>query len=115
MKKEELDTILSYKTIESITFSKLFIDWGLDDRNDFNIVLRFGCSRLPTNYEALSALPNLKYLDLKGIKNLNGKIMASIPSSVEKLTLTGIKFTQEMVDALSNLTNLNSLILHTVL
>jgi len=111
LSNEQLATVLSYNTIERLSFTQYFVDWGLDDRDDFNIMLNFGCARNPTNYEPLSALTNLKFLDLSGVKNLNGQIMANIPISLEELTLGNVKVTQEMVDALSNLTNLNRLTL----
>ncbi|ORX83699.1 RNI-like protein [Anaeromyces robustus] len=115
LKDEELSTALNYTTIETLEFRKLFIDWNIDDSDDINIVFRFGCSRLPTNYEALSHLTNLKELDLRGVKNLNANILASIPKSVEKLTIINLTFTQEIVDVLSNLTNLKTLLLSHVI
>jgi len=109
LKDEELETVLSYNTIDKLVFTKLFLDWNIDDRDDKNIIFRFGCASLPTNYGALSTLTNLKTLDLNGVKNLDYAMIASIPKSVEQLTIGRVILTQEMVDALSELTNLNKL------
>jgi len=111
LEEEELAAVLSYDTIETLGFTKLFIDWNIDDSDDFNIMFRFGCSSLPSEYKALSTLTNLKNLDLTGVKNLNSKIMANIPKSVEQLKFGRMEITQEIIDAVSNLTNLKSLIL----
>jgi len=109
LEDEQLATVLSYNTIEKLIFKRLFIDWSIDDRDDNNIIFTFGCTSLPTNYEALSTLTNLKSLDLHGIQNLDYAMITSIPKSVEQLTMKKIKLTQEIVDALSELTNLYTL------
>jgi len=111
LKNEELATVLSYNTIETLSFKKLFIDWNIDDSDDWNVMMRFGCASLPTNYEVLNTLTNLKSLELIGVKNLDNNLMANIPKSVEHLEIGNTEFTQEMVDSLSEITNLKDLIL----
>jgi len=111
LEDEELATVLSYNTIESLQFTKLFIDWNIDDSDDTNLIFRFGCASLPTNYEVLNTLTNLKTLELPGVKNLDNSMVANIPKSIENLEIGKAKLTQEMVDSLSELTNLKSLIL----
>jgi len=109
LKNEQLTTILSYSTIEYLEFSQLFLDWGIDDSNDYDIITSFGCASLPTDYKKLSTLANLKNLDLTGVKNMDINVINNIPKSVQQLELGRVKLTQEMVNALSKLTNLNSL------
>jgi len=111
LEEEELAAVLSYDTIETVEFAKLFLDWNLDDTDDRNIIFRFGCASLPSQYKALSTLTNLKNLDLTGVKNLDSKIMANIPKSIEQLRFGRMEITQEIVDVLSKLTNLKNLIL----
>jgi len=111
LEDEQLTAVLSYNTIETLHFSKLFVDWNIDDNDDKNLVIRFGCASLPSNYEVLSTLTNLKILDLSGVKNLDNNIITNIPKSVEQLLIGRVTFTQEMVDELSKLTNLNNLVL----
>ena len=84
--------------------------------NEENIKSRFGCASLPTNYNVISTLTNLKKLYLFGVENTGINIIRNIPKSVEKLIIGGdgdpsyyFKLTQKIVDALSKLTNLKSL------
>jgi len=109
LNNKQLDTILSYNTTETLTFSDFFMDWDIDDSNDMALTRYFGCASLPTNYKKLRAFNNLKTLNLSGVINLDNKIVANIPISVEQLTLRRAKITQEMVNSLSKLINLNSL------
>jgi len=112
LNNEQLTTILSYNTIQSLEFTQLFLDWGIDDSDDYNIITSFGCASFPTDYKKLSTLTNLKNLDLTGMKKLDINLITNIPKSVEQLKLGKVKLTQEMVDTLSKLTTLNSLSLH---
>jgi len=111
LEDEHLESIfsLAYDTLETLSFSRLFIDFGIDDRNSFNILLRFGCSGILSNFAMLNKFTNLKNLDLFGFRNLSIDSVANLPNSIETLRLGDITLTQEMVDAISQLTNLKTL------
>jgi len=107
LENEEFATALSYtyKTIESLHLVNPYMDWNL----------RQFCTTGPTNYEALSNLTNLKFLQIDFMENLNvDNLFANIPDSVEHLEIGQMIFNQEIVDSLSNLTNLNSIIMNQV-
>jgi len=107
---EQLKTILSYKTIETLIFT---LSWYHDD--DERIISIHGCLSIPSDYEVISTLTNLKNLILEGELNMDINLIRNIPKSVENLSIKRylfdkyIKFTQNMADGLSKLTNLNSL------
>jgi len=109
LKEEELAVLFSYDTIETVSFTKFFMDWNLDDSDDFSLIFRFGCASSPTKYEALRT-SNVKNLDLTGVKNLDSKIIANFPKSIEQIKFGRIEITQEIIDILSNFTNLKTLI-----
>jgi len=117
---EEFNTILSYNTIESLQFEPHFEDRDfiyIEYNDEHDIIYAFGCTKFsfyPFNYKALSNLTNLKYLNLIGIKDLPNSLFDNIPKSVEKIEFGGLTLTQRMIDILSNLTNLNSLIINEV-
>jgi len=108
---EQLNSVFSIasNSLETLKFNRLFIDWDIDDRDVFNIMFRFGCSRILSNVDMLGQFTNLKNLDLYGFRNLDVATLANLPNSIETLLLGSLTLTQEMVDALGKLTNLKSL------
>jgi len=112
---EQLKTVLSYNTIETLEFSKIVPTFDSGFLEVDYIEELFGCSTIPSNYESLSTLTNLKYLDLTGVWNLDINVFTNIPKSVKILKIGRykhekyFKLTQEIVDVISSLTNLNSL------
>jgi len=114
---EQLETVLSYKTIETLEFAKIIPYWDTGFIYESYIENLFGCATIPTNYEKLRSITNLKYLDLTGVINLDINVIANIPKSVKILKIGRekhpeyFKLTQEIVDTLGQLTNLNSLTL----
>jgi len=76
--------------------------------NDDDIEFIYGCTSIPTNFEKLDTLTNLKHLDLSGVNNLD--LISSVPESVETLKIDRVKLTQGMVDVISEMTNLKNLI-----
>jgi len=110
LENEQMKTILSNNTIETLEFKS---QWNYIN-NEENIKSRYGCASLPTNYDVISTLTNLKNIYLSGVENTDINIIRKIPKSVEILTIGGdpsyyFKPTQKKVDALSKLTNLKSL------
>jgi len=110
LENEQMKTILSNNTIETLQFES---HWNYIN-NEENIKSIFGCTSLPTDYDVISTLTNLKKLYLSGVENTDIKIIRNIPNSVKELTMEGapsnyLKLTQKVVDALSKLTNLKSL------
>jgi len=111
---EQLKTVLSYNTIKTLEFTKIIpnVDTGF---TDYEIESFFNCTTIPTNYESLSSLNKLKSLDLTGVWNLDINVFNYIPKSVEELKIGRykhpqyFKLNQNIIDALSKLTNLNSL------
>jgi len=116
IENEQLENVLSYNTIETLEFLKVPI--LMDDFSiyDYDILSSFGCTSLPTNYKKISTLTELKYLDLSGVKNLDINVITNIPKSVEILKIGSdnlpyyFTLTQDVIDVLSKLTNLKSLI-----
>jgi len=112
---EQLKTVLSYNTIETLEFTKIIPLFDIGFIYDDDIEILFDCATIPTNYESLSILNNLKYLDLTGVWNLDINILSKIPKSVEILKIGRFKhpeyfkLNEKMIDVLSKLTNLNSL------
>jgi len=111
LEDEQLETIFSfaYDTLETLTFYRLFIDYGLDDRDIINIILRFGCYGIKSKFEMLNKFKNLKNLDLYGFRELSIDSIANLSNSMETLRFGEITLTQEMVDAIGKLTNLKDL------
>ena len=94
---EILNIVFSYKTIETLNFNT---------RRDNQL----NCLRLPSlTCENFYSLPNLKTLNLTGMLRLNSNIVANIPRSVTSIILGNAVLTQEVVDELGKLTNLESL------
>jgi len=112
---EQLKAVLSYNTIETLEFTKIIPLFDFGFIYDSDIEGLFDCTTIPTNYESLSILNNLKYLDLTGVWNLDINILSKIPKSVEILKIGRFKhpeyfkLNEKMIDILSKLTNLNSL------
>jgi len=109
---KQLETLLSYKTIETLEFTKP-ISYDRIDYYEIKSKLNCRSADVPTNYKLLSNLSNLKYLDLIGAtENIN--VIANIPKSIEVLKI-GISYplhftlTQKMVNILIKFTNLKSL------
>ena len=112
LNNEQMKTILSRNTIETLSFTA---EWDYTDNKGI-IISKFGCTSLPTNYDVISTLTNLKELHLFGVENTGINIIRNIPKSVKILIIGGdadpsyyFKLTQKNVDALSKLINLKSL------
>jgi len=106
LNNEEMKTILSGNTIETLTFTA---EYNYMDNKGI-----YSCTSLPINYDVISTLTNLKELHLIGIENTDINIIRNIPKSVEILIIGGdqsnyFKLTQKNVNAISKLTNLKSL------
>jgi len=102
---EQLKTVLSYNTIETLKIDII-------KRSS----LEYGCNSYPTNNEIFNTLTNLKSLSLLGVNNFLINVLSNIPKSIEMLQLSGewqedkfLNLSQDLVDALSKLSNLNSL------
>ena len=100
LENKQFETLLSYNTMESLVLLNLY--------NDDDIEFIYGCTSIPTNFEKLDTLTNLKHLDLSGVNNLD--LISSVPESVETLKIDRVKLTQGMVDVISEMTNLKNLI-----
>ena len=110
LENEQLKTILSYNTIETLSYRS---EWSYVN-NEESLKANFGCITVPTDYEVIGTLTNLKNLYVSGIVYTNTNIFSNIPKSVEKLNIKGnfseyFKLTQKAIDGISKLTNLNSL------
>lgn len=110
LENEQLKTILSYNTIEILDLEKNFLT------NDEYNKSTYGCLSLPTNYDLLNTLPNLKSIYLLGIANTDINIIYNISKSIENSIIgdspyNDLILTQEIIDTISKLTNLNSLFL----
>jgi len=103
LENEQLETILSYKTIDYLSLLKR-IDYGITSED---IISKYGCSSTPTDYKILNTLTNLNVLYLQG--EMDNNLFSNIPKSVELLQLSYLNLTQKMVDELSKLTNINKL------
>ena len=82
---KQLETLLSYKTIETLEFVNPISYNGEDF---YEIKYKFDCeyNDVPTNYKLLSNLSNLKYLDLiNAMADIN--VIANIPKSIEVLKI----------------------------
>jgi len=105
---EQLKTVLSYKTIKTLNFETSKPLWNAE----------LGCDFYPTNYEIFNTLTSLKSLSLTGpTMDFFINIISVIPKSLEILQIedeedfsNNLQVTQKFVDALSKLSNLNSLI-----
>jgi len=108
LKNEQLQKVLSYNTISVLDFAMMY-------GNNNKFMTKFDCDSLPTNYEVLKTLKNLKELYFDGILDMSNSVFPNIPKSVEILWIGSeghphhLKLTQDMVDGLSKLTNLKSL------
>jgi len=117
LENKQLDKILSYKTIETLEFTRPLTD---DYYLNYDLIKsHFDCDSVPTNYELLSTLINLKYLDLVGATNMNINVITQIPKSIEVLKIgenypSYMTLTQKMIDVMSKFTNLKSLTLEEV-
>jgi len=114
---KHLETLLSYKTIETLEFTRP-IYYDRVDYDEIEAKLDCKYADVPTNYKSLSNLSNLKYLDLIGAtEDIN--VIANIPKSIEVLKIGGnfpyyLTLTQKMVNILVNFTNLKSLTFYEV-
>jgi len=117
LKNEQLEKVLSYNTIRILDFESAPRTYRNNNKFTFDkkFMSRFDCDSLPTNYEVLKTLTNLKELYFGGILDMSDNIFPNIPKSVELLWIgeerppQHLKLTQKMVDELSKLTNLKSL------
>jgi len=112
LKNEQLQKVLSYNTIMDLSFEDCPKMYGGGNRN------KFDCDSIPTNYEVLKTLTNLKEFYFDGILDMSDNVFPNIPKSVELLWIGSrghpqhLKLTQDMVDRLSKLTNLKSLTIY---
>jgi len=101
---EQLKTVLSYNTIETLEIDII-------DRSSLN----YGCNSYPTNYEIFNTLTNLKSFSLVGANGFLINVLPNISKQLKMLQIGGKDFsedlnlTQDLVDSLSELSNLNSL------
>ena len=85
LNNEQMKTILSRNTIETLSFTA---EWDYTDNKGI-IISKFGCTSLPTNYDVISTLTNLKKIYLSGVENTDINIIRKIPKSVEILIIGG--------------------------
>ncbi|ORX85840.1 hypothetical protein BCR32DRAFT_290416 [Anaeromyces robustus] len=95
IEKEKIDKIMSFDTIETLYIS--------DDSEH--------SQGLPSN---IGNLKNLKELTIWGIESFNEKDILNLPISIEKLSLGGAHLTQEDINGLEKLKNLQFLSLSDV-
>eukprot|EP00833_Pecoramyces_ruminatium_P004170 jgi/Orpsp1_1/1178202/evm.model.c7180000064405.1 len=101
--ERHINDLLSYNTIEELVFR------SYDDDDE-------QCSRFKYFPNKIGNLNNLKVLTLNGIKTITKNDILNIPVSVKELSFGNSKLTQENIDSLERLSNLEKLYFdHTVI
>jgi len=100
---EDVNQLISYKTITSLEFN-LILHYHYTEL--YNLMK---CQELQNFPSAIKNLNNLETLDLTGYMNLKKNDLASIPKSVKNLVIGKSDLTQDIVNELGTLTNLQSI------
>jgi len=106
LSEEEINQIISYDTIETLTFNYL------NQYHSSSIDSLRACDEMQTFPSNISKLTNLKSLYMLGFNNYKENDVSSIPKSVTKLSFGYKKIPQIAIDELANLPNIEELIIY---